>query len=295
MDPYIVVCRDREFDYEKILFENFFFLSENEQKIEHQKTEYQKTEYQKSIPILEKISNFAAHRYKLPNVLFESYDNIVLCNIDIIFRLAGIKYDSVIKRYENQFSFCELNGNSMSEYFLWRLYNSRGYGIFYEGQSSLLTNKNYSAILPPVKTPELNKEEIIVEDKDYFIDELLQRSAGGVDLFIVNESTPINEFIIKRCIKKGGNCVIAMRQKSDELINVIKYFRKLALIKPLSSDKVYLILLDKTDSENSFDDDKFEIYLNNYFPNNYLGNNYLENKKETLYYLNRANTYFCIY
>lgn len=286
MDPYINVCLERNYEFKK--FDNYFFPGNSGDGNEDVKL----PEIQKMISDIVRKSK---SKHSLNNQMFTYYDSIVLCNLDVIFELSKVKYHTTMKTYDQDISFCELGGNSMNEYFVWRFYNSKGYGVMTtdEYKVSPLGYNRINIITPPLEDPDIVPKHFLPES-DYMAKRLRDESHGGVDVMTINKKMNVNYIhtMVDICLKEGGNCIIQLFECQNiddvkKLIGLISMFKKVALIKPLSSDRDYLVLIDKVKQSNKIDNNVFLKYLNNYFN--------LEDKKEELYYLNRANIHFCIY
>lgn len=291
MDPYITVCRERDYDFQKIKFDNFFDCVDNLGNTVMTIDE-QRRIYDLLISIISKQNIF----YPIHNVMFDKHESIVLCNIDTIFNLFKVEYSPVLKRSDKRIWFCELGASTMYEYMLWRFYNSIGYGIMTKQQfeQSPFNIERYNAMLLPESKV----------DHSYLRKNLIQKT-GGVDLMIINEELDFNYIkdMILYGIRPKGNCLMLLesynvKKNNTKITDIITMFNKVALIKPMTTDKTYLVMTDKREigdileeGNNTIRSEKLIEYLENY---NKL-NNKLNDKKEVLYYLNRANVHFCIY
>jgi hypothetical protein len=301
MDPYIRVCKERNFSFDNIFYEDYLIptFSNSKESIEKGDVEVSEeingeNELKK---LIEQLSEFKNRGYMLQNDMFESYDNIVLSNLDAVFGLSGIKYNQLEKIYDNsldlEYRFCEIGSLSMCEYFMWRLTNVKGFSVFKRKDiiSENVSSKIYSKVQiinEPLNQGNKKDEEIMLES--------VVRNGNSLNLVIVNKRYN-HQFIlnvIDKClIPIKGNCVISFENyPADFYITLISMFEKSALISPLSSDKLYLVLLGKKES-GSIGRELNVSKLNNYFSERIS----LIDKREigTLYYLYRANIHFCIH
>jgi hypothetical protein len=297
MDPYINVCRDRDFDIQKIKFDHYFDSSEGDNPI--MSLENRKELFR----LLHEIALKNYVSYQIENVMFNNYESIVLCNIDIVVNLFNIQHGIFLKRFDNSIRFCELGGSTMYEYMLWRFYNCSGFGVMISEEQF---NKNnyiaprYGVIKPPPSG----------SSQPNYLRTTLVQYTGGVDLMLVNDLSDTKQINISDYLKdmvqfgvrEKGNCIILLNKFLVEniqsaLTSLIMMFNAVALIKPMTSDKTYLVMKDKKsardmagEGQNNINGGLFVQYLKSF-----IQLNESNVKKEVLYYLNRANIHFCIY